>query len=79
MVQQQAGVADPLEIWKMLPALKDIPESILRQLPRSDIFELNAAIVKENKTAGKIQTNVKLMLNAQNLEKKPSESGGRLR
>jgi hypothetical protein len=70
-VQQQAGVADPLEIWKMLPALKDIPESILRQLPRSDIFELNAAIMKENKTAGKIQTNAKLMLNAQNLEKNP--------
>jgi hypothetical protein len=67
-----ADVADPLEIWRMLPALKDLPESMLQQLPRSEIFQLNAALVKEQKTASKIQTNAKLMLNAQQLEKNPA-------
>jgi hypothetical protein len=30
---EQEAVADPLEIWRMLPALKDLPEAMLRQLP----------------------------------------------
>jgi hypothetical protein len=73
----QLGVGDPLEIWRMLPALEDLPESLLRQLSRSEICQLNAALAKENKI--KIQTNSRLMMNAQQLEKKPCQSGGRTR
>jgi hypothetical protein len=65
------AAADPLEIWRMLPALKDLPVALLQQLPRSKIFQLNAALVKENKSASRIQTNAKLMMNAQQLEKNP--------
>jgi hypothetical protein len=67
------AAADPLEIWRMLPALKDLPVALLQQLPRSEIFQLNAALVKENKTASRIQTNAKLMMNAQQLEKSPTQ------
>jgi hypothetical protein len=65
------AASDPLEIWRMLPALSSIPESTLKQLSRSEVFQLNAAIVQENKTAAKIQANAKLLLNAQQLEKNP--------
>jgi hypothetical protein len=61
--------ADPLEIWRMLPALRDLPVAMLQQLSRSEIFQLNAALVKESKNASKIQTNAKLLMNAQQLEK----------
>jgi hypothetical protein len=71
-VHSQMGVADPLEIWRMLPALKELPEQLLQQLPRSEIFQLNAALLKESKSASKIQTNAKLMMNAQSLEKNPT-------
>jgi hypothetical protein len=63
--------ADPLEIWKMLPALRDLPVSMLQQLSRSEVFQLNAALVKESKNASKIQTNAKLLMNAQQLERNP--------
>jgi hypothetical protein len=62
---------DPLEIWRMLPALMDLLVALLQQLPRSEIFQLNAALVKENKSASRIQTNAKLIMNAQQLENNP--------
>jgi hypothetical protein len=34
-------VGDPLEICSMLPALKHLPEDMLRQLSRAKIFQLN--------------------------------------
>jgi hypothetical protein len=65
------AAADPLQIWRMLPALKEIPESVLAQMSRSDIFQLNAALAKESKSAGKMQTSAKLTLNAQQLAASP--------
>jgi hypothetical protein len=56
----------------MLPALKDLPVDMLRQLSRSEVFQLNAALVKEQKTASKIHANGKLLANAQALEKNPT-------
>jgi hypothetical protein len=64
-------VADLIEIWQMLPALKDLPMALLQQLPRSEIFQLNTALVKESKSASKVQANAKLMMNAQQLENNP--------
>jgi hypothetical protein len=63
--------ADPLQIWRILPALKDIPESVLLQIPRSEVFQLNAALVKESKAANKLQTSAKLTLNAHQLTANP--------
>jgi hypothetical protein len=69
--QLSERMADPLEIWRMLPALRDLPVALLQQLPRSEIFQLNAALVKESKTASKVQANARLMMNAQHLENNP--------
>jgi hypothetical protein len=55
----------------MLPALKDIREEVLAQMTRSEIFQLNAALAKESKSAGKMQTSAKLTLNAQQLAASP--------
>jgi hypothetical protein len=40
-------------------------------MPRSEVFQLNAALVKESKAANKLQTSAKLTLNAQQLTANP--------
>jgi hypothetical protein len=67
----EASAADPLEIWRMLPALKHLPEDMLRQLSRSEVFQLNTAFLKESKVANKLQTNARLTMNAQQLVNNP--------
>jgi hypothetical protein len=64
-------VADPLQIWKMLPALQSLPDELLMQMSRSEILQLNAALVKESKAAEKLQANARLTLNAQHLAANP--------
>ena len=34
---------EELELWRLLPQLKDIPESLLKKLPLSAMFQLNTA------------------------------------
>ena len=34
---------DGLELWRLLPQLKDIPETLLRKIPLSAMFQLNNA------------------------------------
>jgi hypothetical protein len=66
-----ANAMDPLQVWKLLPALKSLPEAMLNQLSRSEIFQLNAAMMKESKVAQKLQANARLTLNAQQLVANP--------
>jgi hypothetical protein len=40
-------------------------------MTRSEVFQLNAALAKESKSAGKMQTSAKLTLNAQQLTASP--------
>jgi hypothetical protein len=67
----QLAVADPLQIWRMLPALKHLPEEMLNQLSRAEIFMLNSAFLKESKVAGKLQANARLTQNAQHIVNSP--------
>ena len=60
-----------LELWKLLPQLKELPESLLRKLPISAMFQLNTALGKENKTAEKLGVNSKLARNSKKLVKNP--------
>ena len=62
---------DKLELWRLLPQLKDIPESLLKKLPLSAMFQLNTALAKENKTAEKLGINSKLAKNSKKLAKHP--------
>ena len=58
-------------MWRLLPQLKDIPESLLKKLPLSAMFQLNSALAKENKTADKLGINSKLAKNSEKLAKHP--------
>ena len=60
-----------LELWKLLPQLKELPESLLRKLSISAMFQLNTALGKENKTAEKLGVNSKLARNSKKLVKNP--------
>jgi hypothetical protein len=40
-------VADFGNIWRMLPALRDIPAEMLRTLPLSTVLQLNEALSRE--------------------------------
>ena len=62
---------EELELWRLLPQLKDIPESLLKKLPLSAMFQLNTALAKENKTAEKLGINSRLAKNSKKLAKHP--------
>ena len=61
-----------LELWRLLPQLKDLPETWLRKLPLASIFQLNTALAKENKVAEKLGVNSRLAKNSKKIAKHPS-------
>ena len=63
---------DELELWKLLPQLRDLPEAILKKLPLSAMFQLNTALAKEKKSSEKLGVNAKLAKNAKKSGKNPS-------
>ena len=62
---------EELQLWRLLPQLKGLPESMLKKLPLSAMFQLNNALVKEKKTTEKLGVNTKLAKNAQKLARCP--------
>ena len=60
-----------LELWKLLPQLKDIPEHLLKKMPLSAVFQLNNALAKEQKTSERLGVNTRLSHNAKKLAKSP--------
>jgi hypothetical protein len=63
--------ASHMEIWKLLPHVKQLPVDLVSRLPLSAIFQLNSALAKESKLAGKLNVNQKLTHNASNLVANP--------
>ena len=62
-----------LELWRLLPQLKDIPETLLKKMPLSAMFMLNNALAKEKKTTERLGVNTKLAQNAKNLARNPDQ------
>ncbi len=62
---------DAPEIWKLLPQLHSLPESWLKKLSISALFQLNSALEKNSKHTAKLSTNAKLVSNAQKVVKTP--------
>ena len=60
-----------LQLWKLLPQLRELPESLVKKLPMSAMFHLNAALSKEKKSTEKLGVNTKLAHNAKQLVKNP--------
>ena len=63
--------SEELELWKLLPQLRDLPEALLKKLPMSAMFHLNTALSKEKKTTERLGVNTKLTYNAKKLAKNP--------
>ena len=53
-----------LQLWKLLPQLKDMPEAFLKKLPVATMFQLNTALQKEKKSSEKLGVNSRLVQNA---------------
>ena len=61
-----------VQLWKLLPQLKEVPEHILKKLPLSAMFQLNHALSKEKKNTDKLGTNSKLARNALKVSRNPT-------
>ena len=61
-----------VQLWKLLPQLKEVPEHILKKLPLSAMFQLNHALSKEKKNTDKLGTNSKLARNALKVSRNPA-------
>ena len=44
---------EDFKVWRLLPHLQHLPDKMLQQLPLSAIFQLNAALAKEDKSKAK--------------------------
>ncbi len=64
---------DKAELWKLLPHLDTVPESILKKLPYSAIFSLSNALAKNSKLKDKMGINAKLASNASDAMKNPTQ------
>ena len=62
-----------LELWRLLPQLRDLPETMLRKLPVSTMFQLNTALAKKKKSSEQLGVNTKLTHNAKKLARNPVE------
>ena len=67
---------DDLQIWRLLPHLQGLPETMLKKLPLSAMFQLNAAIGKEQKTTAKLTINSRLAETAKKLAAHPTKVEG---
>ena len=68
MSEEEGG---DLELWRLLPQLRELPEDMLRKLPLSTMFQLNSALAKEKKTTERLGANTKLTHNAKKLARNP--------
>jgi len=59
-------------IWKLLPSIQHLPEDMLKNMPTHFLFQLNTALAKENKLAGKMQASARLAVNAQQIISSPT-------
>jgi hypothetical protein len=68
----QTGIADYGSIWRLLPALKDVPNELLRSLPLSTVLQLNEALARETRNIKTMDADTKLQHNAEALAAAPA-------
>jgi len=67
---------EDMQVWKLLPHLHGISERMLKKLPLSAMFQLNAAIAKEQKNTAKLNINSRLAATARKLASHPEKVEG---
>ena len=68
---EEEGLGEEWQLWKLLPHLQSLPEAMVKKLPMAAMFQLNAALGKEQKTTARMGVNTRLAQNAQKLAKRP--------
>lgn len=69
---QSSSGDELMEIWRLLPNLKDLPEGLLRKLTPEAVFQLNSALGKDLKSTAKLTVNARLSQNAKKLAANPT-------
>ena len=62
-----SDVSEELQIWRLLPQLRSLPESLVSRLPLATMFQLNSALQKEKKNTDKLGINSRLAQNAKKI------------
>ena len=60
------------QIWKLLPQLKSLPQSLLGKIPLAAMFQLNSALQKDLKNTEKLGVNARLAQNAKKAARCPT-------
>ena len=68
---ERPDLGDSMEVWRLLPHLRDLPEAMIKKLPLSAMFQLNSALAKDVKNSAKLNINTRLAANAQKLVTRP--------
>lgn len=69
--QMEVDDEDQLEIWRLLPNLQHLPESMLKKLSLKTVFQLNMAMGKDKKNSMKLSANTRLSQTAARLARNP--------
>jgi len=64
--------SNEIPIWKLLPSIQHLPEDMLKNMPIQFLFQLNTALAKESKIAGKMHASARLAVNAQQIISSPT-------
>ena len=64
---------EDMEIWRLLPHLKSVPEKMLKKLDISAIFQLNSALAKESKNSEKLSISSRMAAYADQLVRTPAK------
>ena len=69
--EELADECSELQLWKLLPQLRELPEALVKKLPLSAMFQLNSALAKERKTSNNLGVNTRLAHNAKKVARCP--------
>ena len=69
--EELADECSELQLWKLLPQLRELPEALVKKLPLSAMFQLNSALAKERKTSNNLGVNTRLAHNTKKLARCP--------
>jgi len=69
------ATTEMMEIYRLLPALNEVPDDMLKNLPHSFVFGLHSALSKDSKSASKLSATARLSLNAKKIAANPTKLG----
>jgi len=72
MLNSSSTTSGKMQLWRLLPAIQHLPESFISSLSEEHLFQLNSALARETKHAGRMQASARLTGNLQQLLANPT-------